>query len=167
MRQSRYGNFDRLGFITAVQTVIFEPAHNNLLRLMREVQRAHSRATRTDIGFQYNQRYYPQDFNAPYTKMLPLIGEMHERMEDILKLTAELEEETNTVMHWVRGMTARCNTLAQVKHNLMPELVAVICSDQPVWGLDQLDDDDSVLYPQDRSVQNLQLKYIGLRFIYS
>lgn len=167
MRQSRYGNFDRLGFINDIQTVLFAPAHKHIQQLRREVMLAHAKETGDHRGFTYKGEFSPNAPNVKFDELHELVGSQWEKMDALTLLMKELLNESRQVMDWMRTMSARCMTLAQVKNNLMPELLSVISSDQLLPELVGVAADDSVLYPQDRSVQNLQLKYIGLRFLYS
>lgn len=167
MRQSRYQGFNSMAFMADVNQVLFGPAFRHLDQLLKQIQQQHGELTRTTAGFAYDDRYFPTRQGVKFHTLKELHEDLHERMGDYLQLLHTFEQERHLVASWYRNMLARCKTLEQVKACLMPQVIGAIQADLPGHDLGSASPAETVMYASDPTVENLQLKYIGFRFIFS
>lgn len=167
MKTSRYQEYDSHYFMGAIHKVLFGPAFAHLEHLLKGIHRDHKRLNGCDMGFMYDDRFFPSRAGAKYDCMPQLHPELHERMEDYLALQRTFERESHTVMSWYRNMLPRARKLGELRANLMKEVLSVVTSDRAFEPLNGVTAADEVTYPLTEEVKKLQLKYIGMRFILS
>lgn len=165
-RQSRYQTFDGMAFCALISNTLFSSSWKHLEHTLASIKRDHARLGGYEQGFRYDGEYYPVGPWAKFDKFDDLVPSLHERMEDYLLLLQLTVQDERLVMNWYRSLIARCVELGQVKHNLLPEVINLIESDRSYPLLSAVTASDSVVYPQNEEINKLQLKYIGLRFIF-
>ena len=165
-RQSRYQSFDGMAFVSLISNTLFAASWKHMVHTLETLKRDHARLGGFDRGFRYDGEYYPLGTGVKFDNIDDLVPALHERMEDYLLLRQITAEDERHVMNWYRSLIARCVELGQVKHNLLPEVINLIESDRSYPLLGAVTANDSVVYPQNEEINKLQLKYIGLRFIW-